>query len=369
MEKKSENKIKNDNKQSNNALEHHNNIIIKESDIKNDYDGVNSENITSTPYDDVFRTMLNDCSRFILPLLNEVFGENYDGTETIVFANDYHFQNKQDGAEDKIITDASFKVIKGDIEKKYHLECQSTIDNSMVLRFFEYDSQIALDDATIEKIVGDDGGKKSDGVLTVTFPHSAVLYLRSNKNTGDVMTMRFVTPGGEVKYDIPIIKMQTYTLEDIWEKEIYLLIPFYIFTHEANFPKYNEDENLLQGLVNEFKEICIKMEELTQQGKMTELERRIIIELSKKVIDNIARKYERIRKGVDGIMGGKVIETEAKKMYNKGILIGEENGRNESLKEQIKKKLAKGKAIAQIADEIEETEDKVLELIGQIKSE
>ena len=133
--------------------------------------------------------------------------------------------------------------------------------------------------------------------------------------------------------------MQTYTLEDIWEKEIYLLIPFYIFTHEANFPKYNEDENLLQELVNEFKEICIKMEELTQQGKMSELERRIIIELSKKVIDNIARKYENIRKGVDGIMGGKVIETEAKKMYNRGIsegrnegiLIGEENGRSEGI--------------------------------------
>ena len=64
---------------------------------------------------------------------------------------------------------------------------------------------------------------------------------------------------------------------------------------------------------------------------MSELERRIIIELSKKVIDNIARKYEKIRKGVDGIMGGKVIETEAKKMYNKGILIGEENGRSEGI--------------------------------------
>ena len=54
--------------------------------------------------------------------------------------------------------------------------------------------------------------------------------------------------------------MQTYSLEDIWEKEIYLLIPFYIFTHEANFPKYNDDEALLQGLVDEFKEICVKME-------------------------------------------------------------------------------------------------------------
>lgn len=335
MEKNGENKIKKEKKQNSNAMEYHNDNSIKASDIISNDDRVNGKNITSTPYDDVFRTMLNDCSRFILPLLNEVFGENYDGTETIVFANDYHFQNKQDGAEDKIITDASFKVIKGDTEKKYHFECQSTIDNSMVLRFFEYDSQIALDDATIEKIVGDDGGKKSDGVLTVTFPHSAVLYLRSNKNTGDVMTIRFVTPGGEVKYDIPIIKMQTYTLEDIWEKEIYLLIPFYIFTHEANFPKYNEDEKLLQGLVDEFKEICVKMEELTHQGKMTELENRIIVELSKKVVDNIARKYERIRKGVEGIMGGKVIETEAKKMYNRGIsegiLLGEENGRSEGI--------------------------------------
>lgn len=335
MEKNGENKIKKDKKQNSNAMEYHNDNSIKASDIISNDDRVNGKNITSTPYDDVFRTMLNDCSRFILPLLNEVFGENYDGTETIVFANDYHFQNKQDGAEDKIITDVSFKVIKGDTEKKYHFECQSTIDNSMVLRFFEYDSQIALDDATIEKIVGDDGGKKSDGVLTVTFPHSAVLYLRSNKNTGDVMTIRFVTPGGEVKYDIPIIKMQTYTLEDIWEKEIYLLIPFYIFTHEANFPKYNEDEKLLQGLVDEFKEICVKMEELTHQGKMTELENRIIVELSKKVVDNIARKYERIRKGVEGIMGGKVIETEAKKMYNRGIsegiLLGEENGRSEGI--------------------------------------
>lgn len=283
-------------------------------------------NISSTPYDDVFRTVLNDCSRFVLPLLNEVFGESYDGTEKIIFASDYHFQNKQDGSEDKIITDSSFKVIKGNTEKKYHLECQSTIDNSMVLRFFEYDSQIALDDATIEKIVGQDGHKMSDGVLTLTFPHSAVLYLRSNKNTGDVMTLRFLTPGGEVKYDIPIIKMQKYSLQDIWEKEIYLLLPFYIFTHESNFQRYNEDDTLLRELINEFKEICIKMDELAQEGKMTELENRIIVELSKKVVDNIARKYDKITRGVDEIMGGKVIETEAKRMYNngrhEGIIIG-----------------------------------------------
>ena len=114
---------------------------------------------------------------------------------------------------------------------------------------------------------------------------------------------------------------------------MYLLIPFYIFTHEANFPKYNEDETALKELVKEFEEICAKMEQLVQEGKMTELESRIIVELSKKVVDNIAKKYEKIRRGVDVIMGGKVIETEAKKMYIRGIKIGEENGRIEGRNE------------------------------------
>ena len=42
---------------------------------------------------------------------------------------------------------------------------------------------------------------------------------------------------------------------------------------------------------------------------------------------------------------------------------------NKKLKDQIKKKLAKGKGIAQIADEIEESEETVLELIKQIEAE
>ena len=35
--------------------------------------------ITSTLYDDVFRTLLNDCTSLMIPLINEVFGEQYCG--------------------------------------------------------------------------------------------------------------------------------------------------------------------------------------------------------------------------------------------------------------------------------------------------
>lgn len=36
---------------------------------------------SNTPYDDVFRTLLNDCSQLIIPIINEVFGEHFSGDE------------------------------------------------------------------------------------------------------------------------------------------------------------------------------------------------------------------------------------------------------------------------------------------------
>ena len=39
----------------------------------------------SNLYDGAFRTILNDCRQLILPLINEIFGEEYTGSETIEF--------------------------------------------------------------------------------------------------------------------------------------------------------------------------------------------------------------------------------------------------------------------------------------------
>lgn len=36
-----------------------------------------------TAYDDVFRTETIECPKLLLPIINEVFGENYDGSEVI----------------------------------------------------------------------------------------------------------------------------------------------------------------------------------------------------------------------------------------------------------------------------------------------
>ena len=270
--------------------------------------------LTNTPYDDVFRTLLNDCSSLIIPVINEVFCERYSGKEEIVFSTNEHFLNQQGGNEDERITDSSFKIV-GAETKKYHLECQSSTDNSMLVRMFEYDTQIALDEGEIR-----------EDVLTVTFPHSAVLYLRCNASTPDKLKIKMVTPGGNVTYDIPLMKSQQYTIEEIFDKKLLFLIPFYIFSHEKRFDEYEKDEAKLESLKQEYVMIKTRLEELMEQDEITEYAKCTICDMSNKVLEHIAVKYDSVKKGVQSVMGGKVLEYEAKTILNKGREEGREEG-------------------------------------------
>ncbi|MBQ8306488.1 MAG: hypothetical protein IJX90_09780, partial [Blautia sp.] len=185
------------------------------------------ELLTNTPYDDVFRTLVNDCRELLLPLLNEVFGEHYTGDEQVILSANEHFLNKTDGQEDKRVTDTTFLVVGKDGTRRYHWECQAVSDSTILLRLFEYDAQIALDN----------DGVLDGNVLTVTFPHTAVLYLRSTPETADRMTIRLVTPEGETAYSVPVVKMQSFSLEQIFEKKLFFLLPFYIFNREKELPE------------------------------------------------------------------------------------------------------------------------------------
>lgn len=42
-------------------------------------------------YDGVFRTIVNDCRKLIIPVINEVFAEDYTGNEKIEFSPNEHF--------------------------------------------------------------------------------------------------------------------------------------------------------------------------------------------------------------------------------------------------------------------------------------
>ncbi len=50
-------------------------------------------------YDGAFRTILNDCRKLIIPIINEIFLETYTGKEEIRFLPNEHFLDQQDEAD------------------------------------------------------------------------------------------------------------------------------------------------------------------------------------------------------------------------------------------------------------------------------
>ena len=262
------------------------------------------KNLSSTPYDDVFRTLLADCSSLIIPVINEAFGEHYSEDEAVEPEPNEHFLNRQDGEQEERVTDSCFWILK----KRYHVECQSTLDNTMIVRMFEYDSQIALTHHQLE-----------DQVLTVRFPESAVMYLRHSSKTADEMRIRILTRGGEVSYGIPVMKVQNYSLDEIFEKRLLFLLPFYLFRYEKQFREMDSSEQKLEPLKNDYERIRQHLIGLEEAGQLTSYSKVLIVDMIYKVMENLAVRYPIVQKGVRAVMGGKVLDHEAKRIKQSGV--------------------------------------------------
>ena len=278
-------------------------------------EGNENQNTVPTPYDDAFRTMMNDCIQLLIPVINEIFGKHYTGKEKIITHSNEHFINQQDGNEQKRITDSSFSIISGHHEDKYIFECQSTADDTLLIRIFEYITQEALD-----------SGKILKHKLIVTIPNAAVLFLRTKKDTPDAMNIVINTPGGSVNFDVPIMKVNSYSLAQIFDRDLYFLLPFYIFNLEKNFSKYENDPAELEKLKREYADFMARLEKAVKDGKIFTHDRR----MSKKVLENIAAKYHNIQKEVKEIMGGRVLDYEGRSIFYDGIAVGKERGRREA---------------------------------------
>ena len=120
----------------------------------------------------------------------------------------------------------------------------------------EYDSQIALSDVQIE-----------GATLRVKLPRSAILYLRHNRHTPDEFTMIYESDGQKLERTIPTLKIQRYSLDEIFEKELYYFLPFHIFVHEKELSLYNKDAKKRQILLDEYKMICQKLNQLWREEK------------------------------------------------------------------------------------------------------
>ena len=235
--------------------------------------------------------------------MNEVFQKKHGENEKVTVLNNEFYITGEDGKQKERITDSNFIIGK----TCYHFECQSTSDGTIVVRVFEYGSQIAIRDSSIE-----------NNVLTVSFPNTAILYLRQTKNTPNYMDICIKVPEDSCNYRVPVMKVQNYSLEEIFEKKLFFLIPFHIFAYEKNFPEYEADEVKLVELTNVYVHLAERLNNCADAGIISEYEKGTVIAMSKKVLEALTVKYSKVREGVGKIMGGKILDYEAKDILNRG---------------------------------------------------
>ncbi|MCR5743316.1 MAG: hypothetical protein K6F92_06290 [Lachnospiraceae bacterium] len=302
-----------------------------------------------TAYDDAFKTLLNDCSCLIIPLINEVFGTHFSMQDKVTFKNNEHFLSVE-GVQRRIETDSEF-YIGNDENRRFHIECQSTPDSKMLVRMFEYDMQAALDSGTV-----------TGNRLTVNIPHSAILYLRSNDNTPDNLVVEINAPGGSLVYIIPAIKMIDYDLDSIYERELYFLLPFYIFNEEREFNIYERDAGKLEEFKHRLVRLFSQLNVCVKRGLLGAFEEQTIIYLINMVAKKLTMHNYNVREAIR-FMGGRVIEDyPAKRILKRGLEQGLEQGKIITYINLYKDGMI---TIEYVADKLNMTEAEVDELIDK----
>ena len=239
----------------------------------------NTENTTehSTIFDDVFRTIAQKMPQLLIPLINEVFHTSYSEKEPFEQLRNEHYEKFGTVVTDSIIRIGSHI---------YHLECQSTKDETMVIRMFEYDISIALEHASFAE----------HAVWEIEFPQSCVLYIRNHRSLPDFheAIVKFAD-GQKIRYRVPIIQAKKYTVDRIFEKRLLILLPYHILRYE-HFLKHNgTDLKKVQHLLDDFREINRKLEETSEKEQKSHLYMDMIV-LIEKIADYIMEKFPNFHK-------------------------------------------------------------------------
>jgi len=301
---------------------------------------------SSTIFDDVYRTMIQKIPATIIPAINEAYNTHYDeNTQLQQLRNEY----LEIGG--KIITDSLICI--GD--SLYHLECQSWPDGTMAIRMFEYDIAIALE-----------GARKQKDYSHIKFPQSGVIYLRHNNATPDVLSLTVeFSDGQEVVYNVPVIKVKEYSLEDIFHKHLWLFIPYYIMRYEDQFDTMEIDTAQRSAMLADLQEMVATFESYAKNTKQTDIYTDIM-QLAKRISEYMLRDKKITKKEVNRIMGGKILELHSEKMLKKGRKEGEKKGRAsgrlEMLTELVISNIKKNKPLAEIADSFNISIDEVIQI-------
>ena len=193
----------------------------------------------------------------LLSLIKEIYGKEYPPDTSIRLLGTEHstFQDAPEEALSSNLMGISLLIEDSDF---YHIECQMKNDKFIVIRMISNDMHYAIEHCMSQN--------SSTGEITIRFPHSIVIYPDQNNSLPDKLTCRIIFQDeSEHIYQVPTVRIQSYSLEEIRKKHLYLFIPYLLLRlkPQINSKKHSFQQKELTAFIEDI--IVILQDALTNK--------------------------------------------------------------------------------------------------------
>ena len=218
-------------------------------------------------WDEILKGIVSTMPQQLFPLFKEVFGKVYPpGTSIVLLSTEQStLRETREGPPSSQLMDISLLVGGTDY---YHLECQMKNDRDMVIRMISYDLHFAIENADFSTHSPRRRTQTSEEMV-LRFPNSIVIYPKKNDQLPDQLRCRLIFPDkSQHIYEIPTVKIQSYSLEEIREKHLSMFLPYTLLRLE---PRLKSANPLTKKELTDFvSSLIVILEEEFREGNLTE---------------------------------------------------------------------------------------------------
>ena len=268
-------------------------------------------------------------TRFLIPLVNEAFGEHYtDKAEIDLIPGKQSIEHTDSSSVEREM-DAFVRLSESGISKNYHFEVETKTDKSFAIRIAEYAAGAAQESVAL-----------TETGARIVIPYSAVIFLRATTELPDKFRMEIEYPGGTVFYDAPVMKIKDYSVKDLIDKRLLLLLPFFGFNFDGQFAAMESEG--IDRLRAALEEVNTSLSDLVGLRVINEAQKGHLLDWTKRVFDKLTVNYKNVTKGVDDLMGGYILNTRTDDILAEG--------REQRDREKIEVMLRKGLKPEEVAN-------------------
>lgn len=146
----------------------------------------------------------------------------------------------------------------------------------------------------------------------------------------DSYTLEICFPNSQsAMYETKVIMAQDYTVDEIFEKKLLMLLPYYILRYEHFLETSGKNQKKIDKLLQDYQKISQKLSEIEDESHL----RVDLIDLINKIADYVIPEENQVKERIGDIMGGRVLQLESERLVKKGRIQGIKVGRTQGIEE------------------------------------